>query len=331
MSDIPLFPFSESAGVLLFDGPAVRSLLTPELCLAALEAMYIDLHAAPADGGRSLGFETNGGKIHVKAGLTPRTHRYFAAKINANYPANPERFGLPTIQGLILLCVCDDGRPVAILDSAVLTGLRTAAATALAARHGARGDSRTLAMIGAGAQARYQIEAVCGVRRIERVLVADLDRARAQAAAAAVRDDLGVDAEAADEPARAVGACDICITSTTSTSPLFGAEIVPAGCFVAAVGADSPDKQEIAPELFARARIIVDDRRQCAVSGDLAHALRAGTVCESEVVATLAQLAAGAIRARRREEDIVLFDSTGVGVQDVAAAAAVYEAAVGGE
>ncbi|MDA1090357.1 MAG: ornithine cyclodeaminase family protein [Proteobacteria bacterium] len=320
------FVDSRSGDLFLLGADELRAVLTPALCLAALEDAYRHLHAAPADIGRSLGFQTEDGKFHVKAGLFPGTHKYFAAKVNANYPDNPRRFGLPTIQGLIVLCDGADGRPVAILQSGELTGLRTAAATALAAKHGARADARTLALIGCGAQARHQAKAVAGVLPVNRVIAVDREPANAEAFTAWVAETLGIEAASAATVADAVAASDITVTCTTATGPIVSANMVPAGCFIAAIGADNPDKQELDPGLFANARILVDDLDQCAEGGDLAHAIRAGAATRDDVAATLADLAAGARPGRTREDEIVIFDSTGTGVQDVAAAAAAYDA-----
>ncbi len=181
----------------------LRAVLTPAKCLAALENAYRRLHAAPADNGRSVGFQTREGKFHVKAGLSPGTHEYFAAKVNANFPDNQRRFGLPTIQGLIVLCDGTDGRPLAILQSGELTGRRTAAATALAAKHGARPDARTLAMIGCGAQARHQAEAVVGVLPIKRVIAVDREPANAETLTAWAAETLGLEAASAMHQASA--------------------------------------------------------------------------------------------------------------------------------
>ncbi len=126
--------------------------------------------------------------------------------------------------------------------------------------------------------------------------------------------------------AGAVAASDITITCTTATHPIVTPDMVPAGCFIAAVGAYNPDKQELDPGLFANARIIVDNPDQCTQGGDLAHAIRANIVTPGDVAVTLADLAAGAGPGRTCEDEIVIFDSTGTGVQDVAAAAAAYEA-----
>lgn len=313
-------------GLVMLNAADLRTVLTPELCLAALEDAYRNLHETPFDSSRSIGFQTKGGKFHVKAGLYPGTHKYFAAKVNANFPDNPQRRGLPTIQGLIILCDGADGRPVAVLHSGELTGRRTAAATALAAKHGARKDSKTLAVIGCGVQARFQVEALLGVMPVRRVEVCDCDPASAEGFAVWASEKFDIDAASASNVDKAVADSDIVVTCTVGAGPLFKAETVRAGSFIAAVGADNPDKQELDPALFASARILVDDLDQCSTDGDLAHALRAGTTVREDVAATLAQLAAGARQGRTREDEIVIFDSTGTGLQDVAAAAAAYDA-----
>jgi len=320
------FVNSQSGDLFMVGADELRTILTPAICLAALEDAYRHLHSAPEDSGRSLGFMTEHGKFHVKAGLYPGRHNFFAAKVNANFPENQHRFDLPTIQGLIVLCNCEDGCPVAILQSGELTGRRTAAATALAAKHGARADSQTLVMIGCGAQARHQIMAVFDILPIKRLIAVDVDPSNAEDLSYWATETLGIEAEPTSDIGDAVAGCDIAITSTTSTQPIVTPDMVPAGCFIAAVGADNPDKQELDPALFGNARILVDDLEQCAEGGDLAHAIRAGMVSRKDVAATLADLAAGAQPGRRSENEIVIFDSTGTGIQDVAVSFAAYQA-----
>lgn len=205
------------------------------------------------------------------------------------------------------------------MESISLTGIRTAATAALAAGYGARKDSRRMAIIGCGAQASYQLEAVRAVFSIEAVRVFDVDAARAEAFA---RAHATTTCAVAPAPTvrDATREADICITCTTSTSPVLTDDLDLTGCFVAAVGADNPDKQEIAPALMQRARVLVDDIEACAAGGDLNHALRAGAMSKDQVHAGLAELAAGRKRGRINEDELVIFDSSGSGVQDVAAA-----------
>jgi ornithine cyclodeaminase/alanine dehydrogenase-like protein (mu-crystallin family) len=125
-----------------------------------------------------------------------------------------------------------------------------------------------------------------------------------------------------------VRASDVVITCTTARTPILRSAWVRDGAFVAAIGADAPGKQELEPELLARARVVVDDLEACASGGELRHALAAGLMTRDAVAARLAEVAAGDATVRRRDEDVVVLDSTGIALEDVAAAALVYERAV---
>ncbi len=275
-----------------------------------------------------MGFEVTEGKFHIKAGLAPGSHKYLAAKLNANFPGNAGAHGLPTIQGLIMLSAGDNGRPLAILQSGELTGIRTAAATALAAKYGALEGSSSLAVIGCGFQSRYQVAAILDIFAIEHVTVIDNNNDAANAFAAWASDNFPLEVGVASSIAEGVKDADIVVTVTTGTAPVLDAGMVKAGAFIAAVGADNPDKQELTPDIFNGAHIICDDTDQCAKGGDLAHAIRSGVVTKADVGATLAELAGGARPGHLSNDQIVIFDSTGTGVQDVAAAGAAYETAL---
>src|SRR3954468_8729582 len=312
--------------IVLLSGSDLRRLLDPKLVIEALRETYAALADNPGDQGRSVAFMIEGGSIHVKSGLLPGSHLAFASKVNVNLPDNWKLRQLPTIQGMVVVSDAKDGRPLAILESNTLTGIRTAATAALAAGYGARKHSKRLAIIGCGAQARYQLEAIKAVFPLETVRVFDIDAARAEAFARA-NSTATCSAAAAPSVRDAVGDVDICITCTTSKSPVLTDDLDLRGCFVAAVGADNPDKQEIAPALMRRARVLVDDIEACAAGGDLNHALRAGAMSKDQVHAGLAELAAGRKRGRMSEDELVIFDSSGSGLQDVAEAWVAYREA----
>lgn len=314
-------------GIVLLSGRDLCRLMTPTASIAAIGSAYRDLAGDRADHGRSLGFAVARGSIHVKAGVLPGSRAAFAAKVNVNLPGNEARHGLPTIQGVVVLTDTTNGRPLAILESMVLTALRTAATAALAAAFGARPDARRAAIIGCGAQARYQLNALSTCFALDEVLVFDIDAAKADAFARASR---GASLECRSVPSvgSAIRDADICITCTTSKVPVLTGDMDLRGCFVAAVGADNPEKHEIDPALMRRARILVDDLDACAAGGDLAHAIKAGAVSREAVHADLADLAAGSKSGRAAPDELVIFDSTGSGVQDVALAWAAYRAAV---
>ena len=317
---------AQSRDVILLSGNDLRRLLRPQVAIEALREAYTALAGNTEDQGRSLAFPVEGGSIHVKSGLFPGSGLAFASKVNVNLPDNWNRHRLPTIQGVVVLADARDGRPLAVMESITLTGLRTAATATLAASFGARKESKSTAIIGCGAQAAYQLEALRTVFPLQSVRVFDIDQARAEAFAAAASTTICA-VTAVSSVHAAVQDADICVTCTTSKSAILTADMDLKGCFIAAVGADNPEKQEIAPELMRRARILVDDLDACASSGDLHHALREGTVGPEQVYANLAELAAGRKLGRLSADQLVIFNSSGSGVQDVAAAWAAYREA----
>ena len=322
----PLHPVTPPT--LLLSRADVRSLLDLDSCIAAVEAAF----QAQADGATLaagvLGTHAPDGGFHVKAAGLTRARRYYAAKINANFPGNPARHGLPTIQGVVALFDASDGTVLALMDSMEITTLRTAAATAVAARHLAREDARTVAILGCGIQGRSQLRAISRVREIAHVYAWDGVPNTAESYAREMAAELGCEVVATEQYRDVVGRCDIVVTCTASRLPLLYAADVPAGAFVAGVGADSEDKQELAPDLLARSTLVVDVLEQCARIGDLHHALAAGTMRRSDVHAELADVVSGRRPGRRSSDEITVFDSTGTALEDVAAAAMVYERAV---
>lgn len=272
-----------------------------------------------------LGLHAPAGGLHVKAAGFWRDRLYLAAKVNSNFPGNPESRGLPTIQGLLTLFDGEDGRPLAIIDSTEITALRTGAATAIAARYMARTNAGVLAVFGCGRQAGFQVRALAVVRRIRQVLACDRDPERAlQFAATLSEQGIPTTVEGAGSALRKA---EIIVTCTPSKRAIVGPADVSPGTFVAAVGADDPGKQELDPLLLARSRVVVDSLEQAANSGDLHHALMAGVLQREDVHGELWELVAGTKRGRASDDEITVFDSTGVASEDVAAAALVYERA----
>jgi ornithine cyclodeaminase/alanine dehydrogenase-like protein (mu-crystallin family) len=213
------------------------------------------------------------------------------------------------------------------MDSREITSLRTAAATAVAVKYLARPNSRTLTICGCGTQGRVQALAVAHLCPLTEIFTFDKDAIRASDLAQALANELNLPATAVLELASAVRCSDICVTCTTSNQPLLGPDDVGPGTFIAAVGADNPEKSEIHPRLLANNKIVVDVLNQCAMIGDLHHALDAGVVSRSNVHAELGEIVAGKKPGRESAEEIIVFDSTGMALQDVAAAAMVYERA----
>ena len=314
--------------MIFLDSTAVRELLSIEECIAAVERAF-RLHGegkAPQPG--VLGVHAERGTFHIKAGTLHLGRPYFAAKTNANFPGNVERYGLPTIQGVIALFDAERGTPLAILDSREITSLRTGAATAVATKYLAREDASVATICGCGVQGRTQLAAVAAVRQLTRVYAVDRHQENAARFAREMSNELGIEVIATTDLAAATRGSDICVTCTPARQAILGAGDVSAGTFVAGVGADNPDKQELAPTLLARSAVVVDILDQAMASGDLHHAIAAGVMTRDDVRAELGEVIAGKKPGRMHDDEIVIFDSTGTALQDVAAAAAVYEKAM---
>ncbi len=305
----------------------VERVLTPPLCIEAVEDAFRQLAQGGVPAPGILGLHAGEGSFHVKAGFLNGDRPYFAAKVNANFPGNP-RQGLPTIQGVVYLCDASNGAPLAVMDSGAITALRTAAASAVAAKHLAAGSCDAALICGCGAQAMAQVRALRAVRQPKRWLAFDAEPAKAVAFAAAAGAEFGTPFEAATDLAQAVGMSRIIVTCTTARRFFITREMVRPGTFIAAVGADSEGKQEIDPRLLAAAKVVTDLTAQAAAIGDLHHAIAAGVMTARDVHAELAEIVAGRKPGRAGDGEITVFDSTGTGLQDVAAAIAAYRGSV---
>jgi alanine dehydrogenase len=255
-----------------------------------------------------------------------------------SFPGNPAK-GLPTVTGLVLVSSAEDGRLVTALDAGAVTALRTGAAAVLAAETLGREDAETAAVIGAGVNGRAAARTF--LARGRDVLLYDVDRMRAETAA----EELG--ARAAESVQEAL-ACDLVATVTPAREPLYGEGSLNPGQHISLMGADGPGKAEIAPaelarvRLFcddweqsvpdrtldpgARIRLFCDDWEQASHNGDLAHAVEAGLIQRDDVT-QLGDVLTGTAAGRCSDDDITIFDSTGLAIQDLAIALAAIERA----
>jgi alanine dehydrogenase len=281
----------------------VREVLSIDDCIAAVEEVFLS--------GAGEAVSSALGHFHAKVAIAGGR---FAAKINGNFPDNQERRGLPTIQGLIVLADASNGTPLAVLDSTEITTLRTAAASAVAAKYLAVEGARAITICGCGVQGRAHLDAIRRVRAIERVFACDVNPEKAA--------EVG-EVRHLDE---AVPASDIVVTCTTSLSPFLYRRHLHPGLFIAAVGADNPRKSELAPDLMAAANVVADVVEQAAAMGDLHHAIEAGAMTRNDVFADLASVVRG--KGRTSADQIFVFDSTGTALEDVAAASIAYDRAM---
>jgi ornithine cyclodeaminase/alanine dehydrogenase-like protein (mu-crystallin family) len=249
-----------------------------------------------------------------------------ALKIVSVYDDNPNR-GLPLIHALVVVVDAKTGAPAAILDGTYLTALRTGAASGAATEVLARPDARVAAIFGAGAQGRTQLEAVCAVRSIEDAWIYDVDLERAARYADEMAERLDLDVRVARMPAQAVRPADVICTATTSSSPVFDDADIQPGTHINAIGAYTPEMQEIPPQIVLRAKVVIDNHEAAlAEAGDLLIPIDRGLMTSEHIYAELGEVLAGDKPGRESPEEITLFKSVGIAVQDVAAAAAVLEA-----
>jgi len=319
--------FEKLSGTLLLNRKDIASLVTLEDCIDAVEAAFRDHALGKSLGTGILHMDAPDGEFHIKAGGLNEPSLYFALKANAGFFNNADRFGLPNIQGLILLYSADNGIPLAVLDSLGITGKRTGAATAVAAKYLARPDSKVAAICGCGTQGRVQLRSLARVLPIETAYAFSIVDGEAEQYASEMHDELGIDVTPSATLGDALALADVCVTCTPAREFFLNEEIVKQGTFVAAVGADSPDKQEIDPRLLANNTLVVDLAEQCVDVGELHHALSAGLMTETDVHAELGDVIAGNAPGRTREEEITIFDSTGTALQDTAATIVAYERA----
>ncbi len=303
-----------------------RALVTMSDAIDAMASAFRSVHA-----GRALSFPLVRERIEEKRAV-------FGVKSGADVPddilglkaggywsGNADR-GLTNHQSSTVLFDPDTGQPDAFVSGNFLTALRTAAVAGLATRHLARPDAAVMGIIGTGGQAIFQIEAVCSVRPIERLLVA------ARTREAAVR--LGEAVQARQLPPveivstrEAAERADVLTSVTTARSPLVSADWISPGTHINAMGADTTGKQELDPELLRTGRVFVDDWTQAAAVGECQHAVAAWNMRDTDTAGTLGALVAGAVPGREDDRQVTVFDSTGMAIQDLAIARMVVERA----
>ncbi len=236
--------------------------------------------------------------------------------------------GIPYIQGMVSLFDGKNGSPRAVLDGTTITALRTGAASGLASRLLARRKSATCAIFGAGVQGRTQLEAVCSVREISRAFIFDPSPASSRQFAEEMSRKLNITVDVAATPAETIRQADIICCATNAETPIFADRDLKPGMHINAVGSYKPHVQEVPGETVVRSSLYVDHRISALEeTGDLIIPIDKGLITEGHIIGEIGEVAAGRRPARSSENEITLFKSVGVAVQDLAAAAVVLERA----
>lgn len=251
-----------------------------------------------------------------------------AMKVITYFQENPQR-NLPAILGTILLFSSDTGKIVSVMDGSYITGIRTACASAMATRALANADTPVLGMLGAGVQARAHIEALSRVRQIQRIKI----YSPSGTSAAAVKKDLepatGISIEVAPSAEEALRDADLIVTASTATAPIVKPEMLKPGAHINAVGSHRPDLRELDGATVARAKVVVDSRDAImAECGDILLAVEEKAIGKDHIHAEIGEVLAGKKPGRSSAEEITLYKSVGVAIQDVATASLVYRKAL---
>jgi len=243
------------------------------------------------------------------------------------HPNNPAKYGLPTVLATIVLFDPETGAPISIMDGTGITAMRTAAASGVATKHLARKDAKVLGMIGAGYQVPSQLEALNEVMKIEAVKIFDMIGEKADNLAAMAREKFGLNVTKVASAEEAVRGSDVVVTVTPTKVPIVQSEWVAKGMHINAIGADAPGKEELEAGILTRAKVVIDDWEQASHSGEINVPLSKKVITRANIYAEIGEIVAGAKPGRVSEDEITVFDSTGLAIQDVITAWRAYEVA----
>lgn len=238
--------------------------------------------------------------------------------VNA-HPKNPSKHALPAVMAVLIYSDPETGCPLAIMDATHITAFRTGAAGAVAAKHLARKGAESVGLVGCGVQAGALLSALRAFFSLKRLTLFD----RSGEATERFQKAHGGEAASLAE----VAACDIVCTTTPSREPVLRREMIRPGTHINAMGADAPGKQELDPKILKEGRVFLDDMTQASESGEVNVPLHKDEIQASDIAGTLGEVVAGIKAGREFDEQITVFDSTGLAVQDLAVARRVYDAA----
>ena len=254
-----------------------------------------------------------------------------AVKVVNSHPENQAKFGLPTVMATIILVDPRSGAPLAIMDGTWITAMRTGAAGGLAARYLAHRDSKVVGFVGAGTQARTQLMALWAVYgSLEKVKVWSRTRESRETFISEMKVAYGdvADVVSVENVEDAVRDVDILVTVTPSRTPIVSAKWVSGGMHITCIGADAPGKEELDPAILKRAKIVVDDWEQASHSGEINVPLSKGIISRNDIWGDICEIAAELKPGRTSEDEITVFTSTGLAVQDAIIAKLAYDKAV---
>ena len=303
----------------------IGALMTRAAAFEAVEKLFAAMAAADAYNfpvvREAIGYAD---ALYGFKGGFDRAGQTLGLKAGGYWPNNLGRHGIINHQSTVFLFDPDTGRAKAMVGGNLLTALRTAAASSVSIRHLARPDAEVIGMIGAGHQAAFQLRSALEQRSFRKVIGWNL-HPEMLPNIAAVAEEAGLPFEAVDLDA--MGEADAIISITSSFAPILAADQVSPGTHIACMGTDTTGKQEVDPALLARATVFADEVAQSVSIGEAQHAVAAGLISEGDI-RQIGAVINGTDAGRASDEEITLFDGTGVGLQDLAVAAAVVDIAI---
>jgi alanine dehydrogenase len=315
---------------LLLSRKDVISLLRMEDCIAAVENAFGELSRGAAAMPQRAVI-----KVPEHKGLFLGMPAFIGGDLNALglkvvtvYPDNPSKHDLPTTLGTLMLCDPATGKAVAIMDAGYLTAVRTGAASGVATKYLARKQCKTCVVFGAGVQAKKQLEAMKLIRPPEKTFVIDINADAAGAFCEEMSEELALEVVPTEDVEGSVKSADIIITASSSHDPLFDGDWLKPGVHINNIGSHSPDARELDTTTVKRAKFVADLKEaNLAEAGDILIPIAEGAVTEDHIYASLGDIVTGEKPGRENDEEITVFKSCGLAIQDVSTALAVYNAA----
>ncbi len=309
----------------------IESFFTMNMCMNAVESAFADLARGDANMPQRTPIalpDKPGVSLFMPAHI--KSLGALGAKVVSVFKNNMKTHGLPVVLGLIILLDEDTGFPLAIMDGGYLTAMRTGAVSGVATKYMAKKDAKIALIFGAGVQAFTQVLAVHEARPMEKLLVYSIDPLDArQQFASKVTEKTGVPVELVDDPGPAVGLADIVILATSAADPIINGDWVKPGTHINGIGSHAPQMRELDTLTVQKSRIVCDLTDACrAEAGDLIIPAEAGEWSWDKTAGDLGDVVQGKIQGRTRSDEITLFKSVGLAIQDLSSAKVVYDEAV---
>jgi ornithine cyclodeaminase/alanine dehydrogenase len=268
------------------------------------------------------------GEIDFKLGYYKANEVISMKASSGGFINNPTAHGVPSGMATIFLFDAKSGALICVMDGSLILGLRTGASGAVSVKALARKNARTIASIGTGNQARMQIRAINEIMKIEEIHAWDNNRDTLSKYKTDIESEFGIPVIAASSKKEAVEQADILITTTRGKGSLVEADWVKPGTHIVAIGTDQQGKQELDPEIFRNAKIVVDSISQCTEKGETWHPLNRNIIAKGDIHGEIGEVLLGRKPGRESDDEITIFDSTGMAIQDNTTASKIYQNAI---